>query len=64
LDKIIIKGTKTLRGNVKISGSKNSGLPILFAALLTDEPSIIENVPHLADINTTVSFMNFIGKKP
>ncbi|MDR2192009.1 MAG: UDP-N-acetylglucosamine 1-carboxyvinyltransferase [Endomicrobium sp.] len=63
MDKIIIKGAKPLRGTVKISGSKNSGLPILFAALLTDEPSIIENVPRLADINTTVSFMNFIGKK-
>jgi UDP-N-acetylglucosamine 1-carboxyvinyltransferase len=63
MDKIIIRGGKKLSGKVKISGSKNSGLPILFAALLTDEPSAIENIPCLADINTTVSFMNFIGKK-
>ncbi|MDR3113434.1 MAG: UDP-N-acetylglucosamine 1-carboxyvinyltransferase, partial [Endomicrobium sp.] len=63
MDKIIIKGGRRLEGTVKVSGSKNSGLPILFAALLTDEPSEIENVPCLADINTTVSFMNFIGKK-
>ncbi|MDR1941125.1 MAG: UDP-N-acetylglucosamine 1-carboxyvinyltransferase [Endomicrobium sp.] len=63
MDKIIIRGGKRLKGKVKISGSKNSALPILFASILTDEPSTIKNVPDLADINTTVSFMNFIGKK-
>ena len=63
MDKIIIRGGKKLEGKVAISGSKNSALPILFGSLLTDEPLIISNVPSLADINTTVSFLNFIGKK-
>ncbi|MDR2425899.1 MAG: UDP-N-acetylglucosamine 1-carboxyvinyltransferase [Endomicrobium sp.] len=63
MDKIIINGGRKLKGTVKISGSKNSSLPILFATLLTDEPCTIENVPSLADINTTVDFLNFIGKK-
>jgi UDP-N-acetylglucosamine 1-carboxyvinyltransferase len=63
MDKIIIRGGKKLKGEVIISGSKNSALPILFATLLTDEPSVIKNVPSLADINTTVEFLNFIGKK-
>ncbi|MDR2437657.1 MAG: UDP-N-acetylglucosamine 1-carboxyvinyltransferase [Endomicrobium sp.] len=63
MDKIIIHGGKKLKGEVTISGSKNSALPILFAALLTDESSVIKNVPSLADINTTVEFLNFIGKK-
>jgi UDP-N-acetylglucosamine 1-carboxyvinyltransferase len=63
MDKIIIHGGKKLKGEVIISGSKNSTLPILFATLLTDEPSIIKNVPSLADIDTTVKFLNFIGKK-
>jgi UDP-N-acetylglucosamine 1-carboxyvinyltransferase len=63
MDKIIIHGGKKLKGEVLVSGSKNSALPILFAALLTDEPSIIKNVPSLADIDTTVAFLNFIGKK-
>ncbi|MDR1195266.1 MAG: UDP-N-acetylglucosamine 1-carboxyvinyltransferase [Endomicrobium sp.] len=63
MDKIIINGGKKLRGEVNISGSKNSALPILFATLLTDEPCTIENVPSLADINTTIAFLNFIGKR-
>jgi UDP-N-acetylglucosamine 1-carboxyvinyltransferase len=63
MDKIIIHGGKKLKGEVIISGSKNSTLPILFATLLSDEPSIIKNVPSLADIDTTVKFLNFIGKK-
>ncbi|MDR3049498.1 MAG: UDP-N-acetylglucosamine 1-carboxyvinyltransferase [Elusimicrobiota bacterium] len=62
MDKIIINGGKKLSGIVRISGSKNSALPILFASLLTDEPVIIKNVPSLADINTTIAFLNFIGK--
>ncbi|MDR2772634.1 MAG: UDP-N-acetylglucosamine 1-carboxyvinyltransferase [Elusimicrobiota bacterium] len=63
MDKIIIDGGKKLKGRVGISGSKNSALPILFAALLTDDPVTINNVPTLADINATLSFLNFVGKK-
>ena len=48
MDKILIHGGKQLKGEIKISGSKNSALPILFASLLTDEPVIIKNVPSLA----------------
>lgn len=63
MDKIVIYGGKKLNGEVKISGAKNSALPILFAALLTDDKCKIKNVPVLADIKTTVDFLNFIGKK-
>ncbi|MDR3256800.1 MAG: UDP-N-acetylglucosamine 1-carboxyvinyltransferase [Endomicrobium sp.] len=63
MDKIIIHGGKKLKGEVVISGSKNSALPILFATLLTDEPTTITNVPSLVDIDTTIAFLNFIGKK-
>lgn len=63
MDKIIIEGGRKLKGEVNISGAKNSALPILFASLLTDEPVTITNVPSLADIDTTVKFLNFIGKK-
>ena len=62
MDKIIINGGKKLKGTVKISGSKNSALPILFATLLTDDKCKITNVPTLADIKTTIDFLNFIGK--
>lgn len=63
MDKIVIYGGKKLNGEVKISGAKNSALPILFATLLTDDKCKIKNVPVLADIRTTVDFLNFIGKK-
>ncbi len=63
MDKIVIYGGKKLNGEVKISGAKNSALPILFATLLTDDKCKIKNVPVLADIKTTVDFLNFIGKK-
>ncbi|MCA6072654.1 MAG: UDP-N-acetylglucosamine 1-carboxyvinyltransferase [Endomicrobium sp.] len=63
MDKIVIRGGKKLKGEVVISGSKNSTLPILFASLLTDESVTITNVPSLADIDTTIEFLNFIGKK-
>lgn len=63
MDKIVIYGGKQLKGTVKISGAKNSALPILFATLLTDDKCKIKNIPVLADIKTTVDFLNFIGKK-
>ncbi|GMO65167.1 MAG: UDP-N-acetylglucosamine 1-carboxyvinyltransferase [Endomicrobiia bacterium] len=63
MDKIVIRGGNKLRGEVVISGSKNSALPILFSTLLTDESVTINNVPSLDDINTTLLFLNFIGKK-
>ncbi|MDR3125392.1 MAG: UDP-N-acetylglucosamine 1-carboxyvinyltransferase [Endomicrobium sp.] len=63
MDKILIHGGNQLKGEVKISGSKNSALPILFASLLTDEPVIIKNAPSLADVDTTIGLLNFIGKK-
>lgn len=63
MDKIVINGGKRLHGTVEISGSKNAALPILIATLLTDEECVIENVPCLADIDTTLGFLTYIGKK-
>ncbi|MDR0820614.1 MAG: UDP-N-acetylglucosamine 1-carboxyvinyltransferase [Endomicrobium sp.] len=63
MGKIVIRGGKKLKGEIVVSGSKNSALPILFATLLTDDPATITNVPSLADIDTAVAFLNFIGKK-
>jgi UDP-N-acetylglucosamine 1-carboxyvinyltransferase len=63
MDRIIIKGGKKLTGEITISGAKNSVLPILFATLLTDEPTTITNVPSLIDVEIAISLLNFIGKK-
>src|SRR5262249_33627862 len=64
MDQFVIEGGRPLRGTIKISGSKNSALPILIATLLTDEPCRVENVPtQLRDIRTTVRLLESLGKK-
>lgn len=63
MDKFRIQGPTRLSGEVVISGAKNAALPILFAALLAEEPVEIQNVPRLKDISTTVSLLRQLGVK-
>ncbi|MGM5256027.1 UDP-N-acetylglucosamine 1-carboxyvinyltransferase, partial [Salmonella enterica] len=53
MDKFRVQGPTTLQGEVTISGAKNAALPILFAALLAEEPVEIQNVPKLKDVDTS-----------
>jgi UDP-N-acetylglucosamine 1-carboxyvinyltransferase len=62
MDKIVIEGGRKLKGDVKISGSKNAALPILAATLLTDEPCVIKNVPRLRDTMTMLKLLKSLGK--
>lgn len=62
MDKIVIEGGKPLKGEVRISGSKNATLPVLAATLLTDETCILRNVPKLSDSNTMVKLLKSLGK--
>ena len=52
MDKFVIRGGNPLVGTVRISGAKNAALPAMAAALLTDEPVVIENIPEVRDIQT------------
>jgi UDP-N-acetylglucosamine 1-carboxyvinyltransferase len=52
MDKFVIRGGNPLEGNVRISGAKNAALPAMAAAILTDEPIILENIPDVRDIQT------------
>jgi UDP-N-acetylglucosamine 1-carboxyvinyltransferase len=52
VDKLRISGGRPLAGEVRISGAKNAALPILAAALLTDQPLVLENLPRLMDVRT------------
>ena len=61
MDKLTIRGGAPLRGEIKISGAKNAALPILAATLLTDEPVLIGNIPHLHDITTTMELLGLMG---
>ena len=62
MDKLVIEGNTRLSGEVTISGSKNSVLPILAATLLTDEPCIIKGLPELRDTNTMLKILRSLGK--
>jgi UDP-N-acetylglucosamine 1-carboxyvinyltransferase len=61
MDKLIIKGGGPLSGEIRISGSKNSALPILAATILADSPIQIGNLPHLNDVTTMLSLLRSMG---
>ncbi|MDN5679814.1 MAG: UDP-N-acetylglucosamine 1-carboxyvinyltransferase [Ewingella sp.] len=63
MDKFRVQGGTRLSGEVSISGAKNAALPILFAALLAEEPVELQNVPHLKDIDTTMKLLGQLGTK-
>jgi UDP-N-acetylglucosamine 1-carboxyvinyltransferase len=61
MDKIRIRGGAALEGAITISGSKNAGLPLMAASLLTDEALILANLPNLADIDSMTSLLAHHG---
>ena len=61
MDKFVIRGGEPLLGTVHISGAKNAALPCMAAALLTDQPVILENVPQVRDIQTTRNLLAAMG---
>lgn len=64
MDKLIIKGGISLKGEIRIAGAKNSALPILAATLLTQETIQICNLPHLFDITTMLELLGCMGVQP
>ena len=63
MDKIEVEGINSLKGNIQISGSKNSSLPILASSLLIDEEIVISNVPNLSDIIFMIKILKSLGSK-
>ena len=61
MDKLLISGGGPLAGEIRISGAKNSALPILAATLLADGPVMVSNVPHLHDITTMFELLGCLG---
>ena len=61
MDKLLIRGGRRLAGEVRISGAKNAALPELCAALLTDEPVVLHNVPRLQDVATMLKLVRNMG---
>ncbi len=61
MDKILVHGGHPLSGSIKISGSKNSALPIIAATLLTREPCVLHRVPDLSDTNYMLQILMHLG---
>jgi UDP-N-acetylglucosamine 1-carboxyvinyltransferase len=63
MDKLLIRGGKSLHGEVPIAGAKNAALPELTAALLTAEPVVLDNAPLLQDMATMAALLRHMGTK-
>jgi UDP-N-acetylglucosamine 1-carboxyvinyltransferase len=61
MDKFVIRGGNPLLGTIKISGAKNSALPCMAAAILTEEELILENIPQVRDIETERKLLESMG---
>ena len=63
MQKLEVFGAKKLKGQIKISGSKNASLPILAATLLSSKKVYLKNLPRVKDIETMVSLLQSLGSK-
>lgn len=63
MDAFVIHGGKRLRGTVRVNGSKNATLPLMAAALLTDQPVTLRDVPDLSDIRNMARLLGVLGCK-
>ncbi|AKE04805.1 UDP-N-acetylglucosamine 1-carboxyvinyltransferase [Burkholderia dolosa] len=63
MEKLVIEGGRRLSGEIVVSGAKNAALPILCAGLLTADPVVLDNVPNLKDVRTTLKVLNQMGVK-
>jgi UDP-N-acetylglucosamine 1-carboxyvinyltransferase len=61
MDKFVIRGGNPLLGTIKISGAKNSALPCMAAAILTEDEVILENIPQVQDIETERKLLTSMG---
>ena len=62
MDKLLIEGQQSLSGSVRISGAKNSVLPMLCASVMVSDGQVeLENVPHLQDVTTTTRLLTQMG---
>ena len=63
MDTIHIRGNRRLNGTIPISGAKNAALPLMIAALLTDETLTLSNIPRLTDVRTLAKLLAVLGSK-
>ncbi|MGH9518840.1 MAG: UDP-N-acetylglucosamine 1-carboxyvinyltransferase, partial [Terriglobales bacterium] len=61
MDKFVIRGGNPLVGTIRVSGAKNSALPCMAAAILTEEEIVLENIPRVRDIETERRLLSSMG---
>jgi UDP-N-acetylglucosamine 1-carboxyvinyltransferase len=61
MDKFVVRGGNPLLGTIKVSGAKNSALPCMAAAILTEDEVILENIPQVHDIETERKLLESMG---
>ncbi len=61
MDQLVIRGGRTLSGEVRVSGAKNAALPLMAAALLSEEPLTLTNAPRLVDVRTIATLLRHMG---
>ncbi|MAE65718.1 MAG: UDP-N-acetylglucosamine 1-carboxyvinyltransferase, partial [Phycisphaeraceae bacterium] len=61
MDRFVIQGGRRLRGKLRVHGAKNAALPLMAAALLTDEPVVLRDVPNLVDIRNMGRLLEALG---
>src|ERR1700749_1295728 len=61
MDKFVVRGGNPLLGTIKVSGAKNSALPCMAAAILTEDEIILENIPQVGDIETERKLLSSMG---
>src|SRR5258708_23414505 len=61
MDKLVVRGGNPLLGSIKVSGAKNSALPCMAAAILTEDEVILENIPQVQDIETERKLLTSMG---
>ena len=63
MNKIVVNGGRPLSGEVRVSGSKNASLPLIFATMLTRGTSILQNVPRIGDVFVALDILSELGAK-
>src|SRR5688572_31557767 len=57
----IVEGSRALKGSIRPSGNKNAALPIVAAALLSENVVRLDNIPHIRDIETLIQLIRSVG---
>lgn len=63
MDRIVVSGGRALVGEVRIGGSKNAALPILFGGILTNDVCVFENLPRVSDVLCVLEILRFMGAR-